>query len=141
MMQLPYTLLVEDNQDDADLTLRALKKQGFSHEVVVARNGAEALDYLFGRGQYQDRDVQQVPELVLLDINMPLVNGFEVLKAMRQHEVTKAVPVVMLSSSNEPCDVSESYVLGANKYLHKEANLVAFTEAMGEVVRQWEVVR
>jgi two-component system response regulator len=139
-LNLPLVLLVDDSQDDADLTVRAFRKQGFTHEVVVAKDGVEALDFLFARGLHAGRDVRNVPQVVLLDINMPKVNGFEVLKQIRQHEATRTVPVVMLSSSNEPRDIQQSYVLGANHYVHKQANLAAFTKAIGDVVREWQVV-
>ena len=136
----PVVLLVDDSPDDVDLTLRAFRKQGFTHEVVVAKDGVEALDFLFARGVYAGRNIHHIPQLVLLDINMPKVNGFEVLKAVRQHEVTKTVPVVMLSSSKEACDVEASYSLGANSYVRKQVSFADFTQAMGDVARYWLVL-
>jgi two-component system response regulator len=140
LLNRPIVLLVEDNPDDVDLTLRAFRKHGLTHKVVVTKDGVEALDFLFARGEYAGRDINHVPQLVLLDINLPKVNGLEVLKAIRQHEVTKMVPVVMLSSSNESRDLEESYALCANSYIRKQVSSADFTQAMGDVVRYWLVL-
>lgn len=139
-MKRPYVLLVEDNQDDAELTLRAFRKHGVTHEVVIAKNGVEALDFLFARGAYTGRDISDVPQLVLLDINLPMVNGLEVLKQIKGNSTTQVVPVVMLSSSREPRDIQDSYVLGANSYIQKLLDFSQFTAVMGELARYWLVL-
>ena len=107
-------LLVEDNPDDEALTLRALKKNNIVNQVVVARDGAQALDYLFGTGEYSERDPNQVPQVVLLDLNLPKINGLEVLRQLRADQRTKLLPVVILTSSIEEQDRFKGYDLGAN---------------------------
>lgn len=122
-------LLVEDNSSDEKLTVMAFKKCGVSNEVVVARDGAEALDYLFGTGKYAGRDTSVVPTVVLLDLGLPRIDGHEVLRRIRADERTKLLPVVILTSSMEDEDVAQGYALGANAYVHKPVDFVEFAAA------------
>ena len=133
-------LLVEDNPDDEALTLRALKKNNLANEVVVARDGVEALDYLFGAGAYAGRDVSQLPKLVLLDLNLPRLSGLDVLRRIRLEPTTQILPVVVLTSSKEEHDVVESYRLGANSYVRKPVDFVEFVEAARQLGLYWLVV-
>ncbi|VAX09172.1 response regulator receiver protein [hydrothermal vent metagenome] len=126
-------LLVEDNPDDEALALRALKKGGFADELVVARDGVEALDFLLDKNK--DRD--DLPALVLLDINLPRLNGLEVLKQLRQNAMTQVLPVVMLTSSKEDDDVSSSYEYGCNSYIRKPVDFKKFSEMITLVERYW----
>ena len=137
ILKPPYVLLVEDNEDDVELTLRAFRKHGVTSEVVVAKNGVEALDFLFARSAYAGRDITHVPQVVLLDVNLPMVNGLEVLRQIRGSSTTQLVPVVMLSSSTEPRDVQDSYTFGANSYVHKLVDFAAFTTRLGELAHYW----
>jgi two-component system response regulator len=133
-------LLVEDNADDEALTLRALKKNNIRNEVVVAHDGAEALDWLFGRGAHAGRDVTSLPQVVLLDLNLPKMSGLEVLEALRADPRTKRLPVVLLTSSKEEQDVIAGYNLGANSYVRKPVDFAAFTEAMRHLGMYWLVL-
>lgn len=133
-------LLVEDNPDDEALTLRALKKNNILNEVVVARDGAEALDYLFGTGQYTGRDVGILPLVVLLDLKLPKVDGLEVLQRLRADERTQLLPVVILTSSKEEKDIITSYMLGANSYVRKPVNFIEFVEAVRQLGLYWLVL-
>jgi two-component system response regulator len=133
-------LLVEDNPDDELLTLRALRKQNVPNEVVVARDGVEALDYLFATGPYADRNPEEVPQLVLLDLKLPKVDGLEVLRRMRADERTRLVPVVILTSSREQQDILDGYGLGANSYVRKPVNFVQFTQAVEQLKSYWLVL-
>jgi len=130
-------LLVEDNLDDVDLTLRALARNKIKNEVVVARDGVEALDYLFGTGQYAGRDVLVTPHVVLLDLKLPKIDGLEVLKRIRGDERTKLLPVVVMTSSNEEQDILGSYSLGANSYIRKPVDFNSFTEAVRQLGLYW----
>lgn len=130
-------LLVEDNPDDVELTLRGLQKNNVSNEVVVARDGAEALDYLFGTGMYEGRDVDNQPTLVLLDLKLPRVSGLEVLKRIRGDERTKCMPVVILTSSKEDRDIMEGYSNGANSYVRKPVDFHEFSEAVRQLNLYW----
>ncbi len=130
-------LLVEDNPDDEALTLRAFKKNNIMNAVVVARDGAEALDYLFGMNQYAGRDVSDWPSLVLLDLKLPKVSGLEVLKKIRTDERTRAIPVVVLTSSKEEQDVAEGYGLGVNSYVRKPVDFSQFVEAVKHIGLYW----
>jgi two-component system response regulator len=133
-------LLVEDNIDDEMLTLRAFKKSNILNEVKVARDGIEALDYLFARGAYADRDPNETPEVVLLDLKLPKMGGLEVLRHLRADEHTRLLPVVILTSSDEDADVIESYNLGANSYIRKPVDFVQFTEAVRRLGLYWLVL-
>jgi two-component system response regulator len=133
-------LLVEDNPDDEALTLRALEKNKIRNEVVVARDGAEALDYLFGRRTHEGRDTSVLPQIVLLDLNLPKVDGLDVLRAIRADERTKRLPVVILTSSNEESDVLNGYDGGANSYVRKPVDFTAFAEAVRQLGLYWLVL-
>jgi two-component system, response regulator len=130
-------LLVEDNPDDEALTLRALRKNNILNEVVVARDGAEALDYLFGAGAWAGRDVRVQPPLVLLDLKLPRVDGLEVLRRMRADPCTRLQPVVILTTSREDRDVIASYDLGANSYIRKPVSFDEFMEAVRQLGLYW----
>jgi CheY-like chemotaxis protein len=130
-------LLVEDNPDDVDLTLRALKKGNIVNDVVVARDGVEALDYLFGTGAHVGRDLSIMPTVVLLDLKLPKIDGLEVLRRLRADERTKLLPVVILTSSNEEQDLIDGYKLGANSYIRKPVDFVQFTEAVHQLGLYW----
>ncbi len=133
-------LLVEDNPDDEALTIRALKKNNILNEVVVARDGAEALDYLFGRGAYSGRDPGELPELVLLDINLPKLNGLQVLEQIRANPLTELLPVVMLTTSNQEQDLLQSYRLKANSFIRKPVDFAQFMEAIRQLGIYWLVL-
>ncbi len=130
-------LLVEDNPDDEALTLRAFKRQKINNEIVVARDGVEALDYLFGTGTFAGRDVRLAPQVVLLDLKLPRIDGLEVLRRIRKDERTKLIPVVILTSSNEERDLVEGYRLGANSYVRKPVDFVEFAEAVRQLGLYW----
>jgi len=130
-------LLVEDNPDDIALTRRALERNDFAAEVVVAHDGAQALDYLFATGSYSGRDTSMMPKVVLLDLKLPKIDGLEVLSRLRNDERTKYLPVVILSMSNEEKDIWRSYRLGANSYIRKPVDFVQFSEAMQQFGRYW----
>ena len=130
-------LLVEDNPHDEALALRALGKAGLADRVVVTRDGAEALDYLFAEGAHGDRDPADLPAVVLLDLEMPKVGGLEVLTRLRSDPRTRTLPVVIFSSSDEPRDLAESYRLGANSYVRKPIEFAEITTAVAEVGRYW----
>lgn len=133
-------LLVEDNPDDADLTLRAFKRNGIANDVVVASDGEEALDYLFATGAHADRNPATNPTLVLLDLKLPKVSGLEVLRRMREDERTKRIPVVVLTSSNEERDIITSYDLGANSFVRKPVDFSQFIEAARQLGLYWLVL-
>lgn len=130
-------LLVEDNSDDEALTLRAFKKSNITNQVMVARDGAEALDYMFGNGKFAGRDVQDLPQVILLDLKLPKVDGLEVLKRIREDSRTKLVPVVILTSSNEQEDRRNGYGLGANSYIRKPVDFTKFIEAVQQLGLYW----
>jgi len=133
-------LLVEDNPDDETLTLRALHKNNIMNAVVVARDGAEALDYLFARGSYADRDAADLPQLVLLDLNLPKIGGVEVLRQIRAEERLKLLPVVILTSSKEDRDLLAGYTVGANSYVVKPVDFVEFSEAVRQLGLYWLIL-
>lgn len=133
-------LLVEDNPDDVVLTLRALKKNNIMNQVVVAKDGVEALDYLFGTGRYEGRDVNDRPQIILLDLKLPKVDGLEVLKRLREDERTRLLPVVILTSSKEQHDLIEGYSLGANSYIRKPVDFNQFIEAVRHLGLYWLVL-
>ncbi|MBM4325220.1 MAG: response regulator [Deltaproteobacteria bacterium] len=133
-------LLVEDNPDDEALTLRALKKNNILNEVIVARDGAEALDYLFGTGKYAGRDLNNMPQVILLDLKLPKIDGMEVLRRIRADERTKLLPVVILTSSKEERDLINGYKLGANSYIRKPVDFDQFREAIKQLKLYWLVL-
>jgi two-component system, response regulator len=133
-------LLVEDNADDEKLTLRALSKNNISNEVVVARNGVEALDYLFGTGAHAGRNLSVMPQVVLLDLKLPKVDGLEVLRRVRADDRTKLLPMVILTSSNEEADRINGYGLGANSYVRKPVDFNQFLEAVRQLGLYWLVL-
>ena len=133
-------LLIEDNPDDVKLTLRALKKSNILNEVVVAQDGVEALDYLFGTGEHAGRDTRVVPQLVLLDLKMPKLDGLEVLQRLRNDARTKLLPVVVLTTSSEDKDRIESYKLGANSYVRKPVDFDKFVDAVRQLGLYWLVL-
>ena len=133
-------LLVEDNPDDEVLTIRALNRNNISNEVVVARDGVEAMDYVFARGVHSERDINDLPRLVLLDLKLPKADGLEVLKQIRADERTKRLPVVVLTSSKEEQDLVDSYNLGVNSYIRKPVDFILFSEAVRQVGLYWLVL-
>ncbi|MGH9683499.1 MAG: response regulator [Candidatus Acidiferrales bacterium] len=133
-------LLVEDNPDDQALALRALEKNKISNRVVVARDGVEALDYLFCTGTHKDRSPNDPPEVVLLDLKLPKVDGLEVLRRMRRDERTKLLPVVILTSSNEEEDRMKGYGLGCNSYVRKPVDFIQFSEAVRQLGMYWLLI-
>lgn len=130
-------LLVEDNPDDEALAMRALRKNNILNEVVVARDGAEAVDYLFGTGSYSGRDMGIMPSVILLDLKLPKIDGLEVLRRLRADERTKLIPVVILTSSREDEDLIKGYKYGANSYIRKPVNFAEFVEAVGKLGVYW----
>jgi len=133
-------LLVEDNPTDEELTLRALRKSNVANDVVVARDGAEALDYLFARGAYAARDPADLPHVVLLDLNLPKIGGLDVLRAIRADERTRTLPVVILTSSAEEKDLVGSYGAGANSYIVKPVDFSQFSESVRQLGLYWIVL-
>jgi two-component system response regulator len=136
-MAVKSVLLVEDNPDDVDLTLRALKKNHISNEVVVVWDGVEALDYLFCKGKYSDRDAADLPAVVLLDLKLPKMDGNEVLIHIRANERTKLLPVVVLTSSKEEQDLIRSYENGCNSYVQKPVDFRQFADAVRQLGLYW----
>ena len=133
-------LLVEDNPNDEALTLRALRKSNILNEVIVARDGAAALDFLFCRGEYAERDPGEMPHVVLLDLNLPKIGGLDVLREIRADERTKRLPVVILTSSKEDSDVISGYDLGANSYVVKPVDFTQFSAAVNQLGLFWLLV-
>jgi CheY-like chemotaxis protein len=133
-------LLVEDNPDDELLTLRAFKKNKILNDVVVAHDGVEALDYLFGTGMYDGRDSTLKPAMILLDLKLPRIDGLEVLRRLRADERTKLLPVIILTSSKQEQDLIDSYSLGANSYIRKPVNFEQFSEAVNHLGLYWLVL-
>ena len=130
-------LLVEDNPDDVELTLRAFRKSNVANEVVVVRDGVEALEYLFATGRYADRDSNALPQVVLLDLNLPRISGLEVLERVRAHAKAKLLPVVILTSSIEERDLVNGYSLGANSYVQKPVDFEQFTDSVRQLGLYW----
>lgn len=139
-MEHRMILLVEDNPRDEALTLRALKKNNIVNEIVVAHDGVEALDYIFGTGTYAGRDMNVIPQMILLDLKLPKVDGLQVLQAIRSDERTKRLPVVIFTSSSEEEDMMKSYDLGANSYVRKPVDFEHFIEATRQLGLYWLVL-
>jgi two-component system response regulator len=133
-------LLVEDNPRDAELTIRALKKHNLANLLFTVEDGAEALDFIFGRGKYAARDGGQPPKVVLLDLKLPKVSGLEVLRALKQDEKTRSIPVVVVTSSREDPDIKTAYGLGANSYVVKPVDFDAFFQAVSSLGLYWLLV-
>ena len=130
-------LLVEDNRDDEELTLMAFEQSGIVNEVAVVRDGAEALDYLFGTGTHADRDLSDMPTVILLDLKLPKINGLEVLRRLRADARTQFLPVVVLSTSKEDQDLINSYRLGCNSYVRKSVDFTQFVDAARQLGLYW----
>lgn len=130
-------LLVEDSDNDAELAIRALKKNNITNNVVRLKDGEEALQFLFAEGEYSNRDAENIPKVLLLDLKMPKVDGMEVLKRIRESETTKELPVVILTSSKEEQDLVESYKLGVNSYIVKPVDFDRFTKAVRDIGMYW----
>lgn len=130
-------LLVEDNPDDEALAIRALKRHHIGNEIVIARDGVEALDYLFATGMYAQRDINSKPTVVLLDLKLPRVDGLEVLRRLREDERTRLMPVVVLTTSSEEQDLLDSYSLGCNSYIRKPVDFLQFSEAIRQLGMYW----
>ena len=133
-------ILVEDNPADIELTLRALRKNNITNQVVTLRDGEEALDYLFARGQYRGRPPQRSPRLILLDLKLPKVGGLEVLKAIKADETLQLIPVVVLTSSREEADLLHSYKLGVNSYIVKPVDFDQFIKVVQELNLYWLLI-
>lgn len=130
-------LLVEDNETDAELTIRALKRKNLTNNLVWVKDGAEALDFIFAKGNYSERNIEGLPKLVLLDLRMPKVDGLEVLQTIKADDRTKKIPIVVLTSSKEDKDIVESYELGVNSYVSKPVEFDEFTDAVSTLGLYW----
>lgn len=137
MLQEVEILLVEDNIADAELTIRALKKINVTNNILHLKDGAEALAYIFGKGEFANRDVSQQPKVILLDIKMPKVDGIEVLRQIKSNEQTRLIPVVIMTSSSEEQDIVSSYKLGVNSYVVKPVGFEDFAKAVSELGFYW----
>ncbi|RMG98963.1 MAG: response regulator [Chloroflexi bacterium] len=130
-------LLVEDNPNDVELTLYALKQNNLTNRIKVLRDGVEALDYIFCRGEYADRDINDIPKVILLDLKLPKVDGLEVLKQVKANSKTRKIPIVVLTSSNQEPDIMRSYELGVNSYIVKPVDFEKFTHAVRQLGFYW----
>ena len=133
-------LLVEDNEDEAYMAIRELKKNNLANNLLHVKDGEEALEYLFGMGKYDGRDINNVPKLILLDLKMPKVDGIEVLRKIRINKKTKKIPVVILTSSQEGKDITEAYDLGVNSYIVKPIDFEKFSNSIREIGMYWLVL-
>ena len=140
MQKQKIILLVEDNPDDELLAVRALRKNNIGNEIVIARDGVEAMDYLFGTGQYSGRDLSEMPQIILLDLKLPKIDGLEVLRRIRSDDRTKLLPVAVLTSSREEKDLVDSYSLGANSYIRKPVDFDQFCESVRQLGLYWLVL-
>lgn len=136
-MREKFILLIEDNRDDEELTLMAFARSNFNNKVEVVRDGAEALDYLFGTGQYTERNLSEQPSVILLDLKLPKVNGLEVLRCIRNDDRTRLLPVVVLTTSKHEQDIVSSYELGCNSYVRKPVDFSKFLEATQQIGLYW----
>ncbi len=136
-MDRKYILIVEDNPDDEEMTLRSLQQASLANDVQVVHDGVEALEFLFGTGAFAGRDTAHVPTVVLLDLKLPRLNGIDVLNRMRQDELTRAIPVVILTSSSEDEDMAKSYASGANSYVRKPVIFSDFASVVSELGLYW----
>jgi len=132
-------LLIEDNMNDAELSIRAIRKASINNTILHLKDGAEALDFLFGSGEFEDRDLKNKPKVILLDLKMPKVDGLEVLVKIKTNKLTKGIPVVVLTSSNEPNDIDRAYSLGANSYIVKPVDFDKFEKAVTYLCIYWLV--
>lgn len=132
-----FILLVEDNPDDEALTLRAFRKNNIKNEIVVVRDGEEALNFLHGKGKYESRDTSAQPQVILLDLNLPKVDGLSVLRQLRSNQLTRLLPIVILTSSKEEQDMISGYSLGANSYIRKPVDFNEFIEAVRQLGLYW----
>ena len=139
-MKNKIVLLVEDNPDDEALTVRALRKNHLSNEIIVARDGQEALDFMFGQGAYADRDTSVLPQVILLDLKLPKVDGLQVLEQLRANPKTRHVPIVILTSSSQEQDMIRGYDLGANSFVRKPVDFEQFLEAARQLGLYWLVL-
>ena len=130
-------LLVEDNMNDAELTIRALRKNNIANHIIHLKDGAIAIDFLFGNGEYEGRNINKKPKVILLDLKMPKVGGIEVLEKIKSNELTKRIPVVMLTSSKEHPDVEKAYLLGANSYIVKPVDFESFRKTVNDLGIYW----
>ena len=133
-------LLVEDNESDAELTIQALKRNNLAHKLLHVKDGVAALDFLFAEGEYIQRNLRNKPKIILLDLNMPKLNGIQVLQKIRTDERTRSIPVVILTSSKEDMDIDKCYALGANSYIVKPIEFVEFQKAISHVGLYWMMV-
>jgi two-component system response regulator len=133
-------LLIEDNMDDAALTIRALKKNNVINNILHLEDGAQALDFIFSEGEYADRAETTTPKLILLDIKMPKINGLQVLQRLKSDERTKKIPVVMLTSSKEDPDIKKCYELGVNSYIIKPVDFENFQSAVSQLAVYWQLI-
>jgi two-component system response regulator len=133
-------LMIEDNAGDAELTLRALKKQNLANHVIHLKDGAEALDYVFAKGKYAGRDVNNLPKMILLDLNMPKIGGLDVLKKIKSEPLTQKIPVIILTSSAEDPDVKKCYALGANSYIVKPVEFSNFSKTVADLGMYWMII-
>ena len=139
-MEKDVILLVEDNPDDVELTLRAFRKNSIANQVIVARDGVEALDYLFGTGTYAGRDTDDRPRIILLDLKLPKMDGIQVLERLRADDRTSLIPVVILTSSKEECDLVKGYRRGANSYVRKPVDFNEFVDAVRQIGLYWLLI-
>ena len=139
-MKTRYILLIEDNQDDIDLTLRAFKKHKLINDIIVIKDGAEALEFIMCTGKYAGRDITDFPAFILLDLNLPKVNGLEILKQTRENPKTKAIPIIILTSSKHDQDVINGYALGVNSYIRKPVDFNKFVEAIEQIEGYWLIL-